>query len=255
MNSECNEHQKNLPALLLGELAPKEKEKLEAHLATCSYCRSERESYAGTIQHLGSVGSEPVPHHFFVYAEEQAPNPWKLFRRMPLRWQAALAFAAMLMFMVGVAAISQLQIQSNSGGWTISFGRTDLDLAALKKDLLDAAEKRNLEARSAWIQDVQNDISHSYDRLSQQQQAQIADALIRMDSRVTGRITNSEGQVRDDTRKLVSDLYHVISQERAQDLEAVNLRFESSDANEAIKTRQQNEILGTLLQVADLRLK
>jgi hypothetical protein len=255
MNSECNEHQKNIPALLLGDLTPQEKEKIEAHLATCSYCRSERESYTNTIHQLGTVGNEPVPRHFFIYPEERASNPWKLFRLMPLGWQAALASAAMLMFVVGMAAISRLQIQSNPGGWTISFGRADVDLAALKKDILNDAEKKNLEARSAWIQDVQNDISHSYDRLSRQQQAQLTDALIRMDSRVTGRITNSEGQVRDDTRKLVSDLYHVISQERAQDLEAVNLRFESSDANNAIKTRQQNEILGTLLQVADLRLK
>jgi hypothetical protein len=255
MNSECMEHQKNIPALLLGDLTPQEKGKMEAHLATCSYCRSERESYASTIQKLGTVESEPVPHHFFVYDEEQTPNPWKLFKLMPLGWQAALALATMLMLVVGMAAISRIQIQSNSSRWTISFGHPDLDLAALKKDLLDAAEKRNLEAKSAWLRDVQNDISHLYDRLNRQQQAQLTDALIRIDSRVTGRITNSEGQVRNDTRKLVSDLYRVVSQERAQDLAAINLRFESSDANNAIKTRQQNEILGTLLQVADSGLR
>jgi hypothetical protein len=255
MNSECNEHQKNIPALLLGDLAPQKQEKLEAHLATCSNCRSEREGYASTIQQLGSVSNEPIPHHFFVYPEEPASNPWKLFRQMPLGWQAALASAAMLMFVVGVAAISRLQVRSNSGGWTISFGHADLDLAALKKDLLDAAEKRNLEARAAWIQDVQNEISHSNDHMNQQQKVQLTQALVRLDSRFNGHLTNSEGQVRDDTRKLVSDLYRVVSQERAQDLEAINLRFDSNDANNAIKARQTNEILGTLLQVADLRLK
>ena len=47
----------------------------------------------------------------------------------------------------------------------------------------------------------------------------------------------------------------VVSQERAQDLEAINLRFDSTDANNLIKTGKQNEILGTLLEVADLRLR
>ncbi len=255
MNTECGEHQKKIPALLLGDLMAEEKQKLEAHLAACSQCRSEQESYAGTIRQLTSVGEEAVPHHFFIYPEHRVSNPWKLFRQMPLGWQAALSCAAILMIIVGTAAISQLHIQSNPGGWAISFGGANESVAALKKEILDAAEKKNLEARSAWIQDVQNEISRSSDSMNRQQRAQLTEALARMDARIKGRITNSEGQVREDARILVSDLYRVVAQERAQDLEAINLRFASTDANNAIKARQTNEILGTLLQVADLKLR
>jgi len=84
---------------------------------------------------------------------------------------------------------------------------------------------------------------------------QLTAALARMDSQMTRRIQSSEGHVLDDTQVLVSDLYRVITQQRARDLEAINLRFDSTDANNAIKTRQTTEILGTLLQVADLKLK
>jgi hypothetical protein len=255
MNSECSDHQKQIPAFLMGDLSGHEKQKLESHLASCANCRSERERYDAALQQLASVGEETVPHHFFIYPEQQAANPWRLFRQMRLGWQTVLACAAILMFVVAVGAISRLQIQSSPGGWSISFGRNDADLAALKKDFLETTEKKNREARAAWMQEAQSEISRFYDSLNRQQQTQLAKTLARMDSRITGRITNSEGQVREDTQKLVSSLYRVIAQERARDLEAINLRFDSADANNAIKTRQTNEILDTLLQVAEVRLR
>jgi hypothetical protein len=255
MNSECSEHKNNIPALLLGELTAEEKGRLEAHLAICSHCRSEQESYVRAMQQLALVGEEAVPHHFFVYPENRVSNPWNFFRQMQLGWQAALFCAAMLLLVVGVAGISRLEIRSSPDGWTLSFGRADVDLAALKKDILEAAEKKNQAVRAAWIHEVQDQISRSYDSMSRQQKVQLTEALSQMDSRITGRITLSEGQTRADARKLVSDLYQVVSQDRARDLEAINLRFDSTDANNAIKARQTNEILGTLLQVADLRLR
>ena len=255
MNSECHEYQKNIPALLLGDLSAEDRKKLEAHLATCSHCRSESESYAMTVRQLESLGEEPVPHHFFVYPEERAQSPIKLFRQIPLGWTAALASAAVLMFAVGIAAISGFQVQADSSGWAVSFGRSHADLTALRKDILQAVENQNQKARSAWIQEMRMEMTRSVGSLDAQQKAQFIKALARMDSRTVERIANSEGQMRDDTRKLISDLYRVMAQERARDLEAINLRFDSTDANNAIKARQTNEILGTLIQVADLKLR
>jgi anti-sigma-K factor RskA len=151
--------------------------------------------------------------------------------------------------------ISRLHIRSDAGGWAISFGRSDFDAAAFKQDILTAAEKRNQESRIALIREMRSEIERSQTNLTQQQQVQLTATLARLDSRITGRIATSEGRVKDDTQKLVSDLYRVIAQQRAQDLEAINLRLDSTDANNAIKTRQTNEILGTLLQVADLKLR
>jgi hypothetical protein len=255
MNSGCSEHQKNIAAHFLGDLGEQERQALEAHLATCSQCRSERESYARTMQQLASVGEEEIPRHFFIYPEESVSSPWQLFRRMPIGWQSALACAVALMLFFGIAAISRLQIRSNPDGWTMSFGGSYFDAAALKKEILEAARINKEEAMAGLVNEVRSELSQSHDKLTQQQQIQLTAALARMDSQLTRRIQSSEGHVKDDTQVLVSDLYRVITQQRARDLEAINLRFDSTDANNAIKTRQTTEILGTLLQVADLKLR
>jgi hypothetical protein len=65
----------------------------------------------------------------------------------------------------------------------------------------------------------------------------------------------AENRMRDDTQKLAVGLYKTISQQRAQDLDVINIRFDSIEASHAIDTRQTDAILDTLLQVAELRLK
>jgi len=254
MKSECSEHQKKIAAFFLGDLAEGEKQELEAHLAACSRCSLELNSYARTIQQLTSAMEEPAPHHFFIHSEERSFNPWQLFRRMKPAWQATVTCAVALILLLGIAAISRLQIRSNPDGWMISFGSNEIDWAALKKDFLAAVEKKNQEARIAWIREVHSEIARSHKSLTQQQQLLLAAALSRMDSHIMGRIAGSEGNTREETRRLISDLYRSILQQRAQDLEAINLRFESADANDAIKTRETNEILSALLQITDMRL-
>jgi hypothetical protein len=255
MNSGCSEHQKNIAAHFLGDLGEQERQTLEAHLAICSQCRLEWDSYARTMEQLASAGAEEIPRHFFIYPEESVSNPWQLFRRMSIGWQSALACSAALMLFLGILAISRLQIRSDSSGWAISFRAGNIDTAALKQDILEAVERKSQDARAAWVHEVRSEFSRSCEKLTQQQQIQLMAALARMDSQMTRRIQSSEGHVKDDTQVLVSDLYRVITQQRARDLEAINLRFDSTDANNAIKTRQTTEILGTLLQVADLKLR
>jgi hypothetical protein len=255
MNSGCSEHQKNIAAHFLGDLDERERQALEAHLATCSQCRSEQEGYARTMQQLASVGEEEIPRHFFIYPEATVSNPWQLYRRMSVGWQTASACVVALMLFFGIAAISRLQIRSNPDGWTMSFGGSYLDAGALKKEILEAAKRNNEKAMVGWVNEVRSELSQSHDKLTQQQQIQLTAALARMDAQLTRRIKSSEGHVKDDTHTLVTDLYRVFTQQRARDLEAINLRLDSTDANNAIKTRQTTEILGTLLQVADLKLK
>lgn len=255
MKSECSEHQKRIAAFFLGDLTEEEKQALDGHLATCSQCRSERDSYARAIHRLTSAGDEDVPHHFFVHPKETVSNSWQLFLGLQRRWQALAAGVFALILMFGAAAVSRLQIRSDSAGWSVSFGHNDADLAALKKEMIAAAEKANEQSRIAWIHEMRQEIEGSRMSLTKEQQVQLTTALARMDSRLAGRITTSEGQMRDETQKLVLDVYRAIAQQRDQDLEAINLRFDSTDVNNAIKARQTNEILGTLLQVADLKLK
>jgi hypothetical protein len=254
MKSECNEYQAKIAASFLGDLPKEEEHALEAHLAACSYCRSERTSYARTIQLLPSLTDEAAPRHFFIHQEERSFTPWRLFLQLPRRWQTAIVCAAALTLLIGFAAISRLQIQSNSNGWAISFGRNNMDESTLKKEVLEIAEKKNREARIEWIREAREIARSQTDQL-QQERSQLATLLARRDSGIIGLIAGSEGQVREDTRKLVATLYQLIEQQREQDIKAVSLRLESADANNAIKAQQTNEILDTLLLTAEMKLQ
>ena len=255
MKSECSEYQEKIASFLLGDVTEGDKQALEAHLAACAQCRSERESYARTLRQLASAGDVSIPHHFFLHPEERSSNPWQLFRRMRLGWQAAVASAALLILLLGIATISRLQIRSNPDGWAISFGGSAIDSATLKKDILEAAEQKSREAKAAWIQEMRSEIARSQANLSREQQLQLTAVLARMDARTLRRIVRSEQYVKVDTQKLVSDVYQIMAQQRAQDLEAINLRFDATDAHNAVKAQQQNEILGNLLQIADLKFQ
>jgi hypothetical protein len=255
MKSECSEHQPKIAAYCLGDIANDEKQALEAHLASCSSCRSELEGYRRTIGQLAAVEDESVPRHFFVCPEERVPGLWQLFRRMPFGWRVALAGGAAFMLFVGLAGLVRLQVRADSSGWAVSFGKPDIDTAALKKEILVEATNRNREDNMKWTAELRSEIARSWNSLSKEQQAQFTAALAKMDSRLSGQIRSSEGHASDNTRMLVSDLYRVVAQQRARDLETINLRLDSTDANNAIKARQTNEILGTLLQVADAKFR
>ena len=255
MTSECKEYQKKIPALLLGDLNAMEMQALEAHLAACSRCRSEQESYARTIQQLSLAGEESIPHHFFLRDENHSLNPLQLFSQMQWQWKTAVAGAIALLLLLGIAAFSRLQIRSNPGGWAVSFGQNDTDFSALKKEILEAVDRKNREERADWIRQASGESLRAQADSARQQQLQFAAALTRMDSKLTGRVLRSEAQAQDETRALIANLYRGIAEQRVRDLEAINLRFESTDASNVLAAQQTSEILGTLLQVADLRLQ
>ncbi len=255
MKPECIEYQKKIARSLVGDIKGEEQQALDSHLATCAQCRSERENYAQTLNLMQSIEDEPVPRHFFVYPQQQVSNPWQLFRQMKPGWQTiATVFAGLLLFL-GVAAVSRLHIRSDLTGWSMSFGSGGIDTAALKRDILKTVDDKNREAKAAWILEVRSEIDRTRSELTKQQQAELTAALTRLDSRLTGRLTGIEGRIRHDTQNLAADLYGTVAQQRAQDIGAINARFDSIEVNNAIKTRQTDSILDTLLQVAELRLR
>jgi len=242
MKPECKEFQKNIARSILGDLPDDEIQSLEQHLATCPLCRSEKERYLQTLELLKSAEDEPIPRHFFVHPEEKNLGPWASFRLMKPRWQAmAAAIAAMFVL--------------TSIGWGLSLTREEIDVAALKQDILAAVDQRNREARELWIQQVREEIERSGQSLTQQQQNDLKAALARLDSRFAVRLEASEGRAREDTQKMATGLYRTMTQQRAQDLRLINLRFDTIETRNALETRQTDAILGTLLQAADLRLK
>ncbi len=242
MRPECSDYQKNIARWILGDLTAEESGSLENHLATCPQCRAEKESYSQTLGFLKSGDDEPVPHHFFVHPEEKYLTPWESFRRMKPRWQAMAAAAAVLFVLA-------------SGGWILTLTRDEVDVAALKQDILTAVDQKNQEAGKLWVQQVRAEIERSDQNLTQQQKSDLKAALARLDARFAQRMEASEGRTREDTRKLATGLYKTMTQQRVQDLKLINLRFDSIETRNAIETQQTDEIIGTLIQAAEVRLQ
>jgi hypothetical protein len=255
MASECKEQQKKIAQSFLGDLTAAEQQLLDDHLSACPICRSEQASLAQTLNLLQSSIDESVPRHFFVQPQERELSPWQIFQQMKPRWQVMTAVFAGLFILIGIAAAFRMQIRTVPGGWSMSFGREDFDIAVLKEDILKAAEQKNREADSAWIQQVRAEIARSGSELSQKQQASITIALSRLDARIKGKVTQSEDRMRADTQRLAVSLYQTVAQQRAQDLNLINTRFDTLEAADVIKARQTDDILSTLLQVAELRLR
>jgi competence protein ComGF len=161
---------------------------------------------------------------------------------MKLHWQAITTSLAGLLLLI-------------TGGWVMSLTHKDLDVAALKQDLLKTVEQRNQAARTLWIEQVRAEIERSNQALTQQQKADLKAALVRMDSRIAGRMSAAEDRSRQDAQALASGIYKTVAQQRAQDLKLINLRFSSIETRNAIENRQTDEILGTLLQAAEFRAK
>jgi hypothetical protein len=252
MKSGCNEYQKKIAGSFLEDLSEKEREQLEAHLAACPYCRSEQAGYAEALELMKTAGDGPVPRHFFVRGEDQSLSPWGLFRHMKPLWRAATAAIAALLLLVCTAAITRLQIRSGPPGWAISFGGTDIEV--LRSDILKAAEAQSLQSMNTRLQEVRVEMRQSNAAAALHQRDYLAAELSHLDSRLEKRIARAEGNLRSDAQALIYDVYQAVSRQRAQDFEIMNLRFDAMEANNAVKARQTNDILGTLLQVAEMRL-
>jgi predicted anti-sigma-YlaC factor YlaD len=259
MISECGRFEQLIPRSCAGDLTPEEQQALEQHLTACPMCRREQERYAATLNLLQSADDEPVPRHFFVYPEERLDNLWQLFRRLTLQWQVATAGVASLVLLLGVISFAGLQIRAGQGSWTISFGRgsagAEIDVAAMKTDILQAADERSRAFTLTRIRDLRSEIADVQSGLTNEQQSRLVAALTTLESRLSNRISATADDFRTATQKASADLYQTISLQRSQDLTAINARFNSAAENDDQKARQTDAILDTLLQVAELSIK
>jgi hypothetical protein len=259
MTSECSINQQRIPPSLAGDLSAEEQQSLDTHLLACPSCHAELKRYAETLDLLQSASDEPVPHHFFVYPQERASSPWQPFRKMTPRWQIATACFAGVLVLLVAANLSRLQIRQDQDKWSLSFGSggamSPSDMAALKAEILRAADVRDREIVFGYMQDLRAEIAGTRADLSQQQQVQLVSALDRLESRFNVRLNATSEELKAANQSTAMNLYQTVSQQREQDIGAVNARLDKTAENFDVKTRQTDEILETLLQIANLNLK
>jgi hypothetical protein len=247
MNSECASYREKIAALVIGDLSDADRRELEAHLDECPHCRMERESFAQTIRLLASAEDEPAPRHFFITPDEEVVSPWRFFMKMRFRLRAAFAGAFIIALFLSGAALSQFHVRLTPEGWAAGFGRGDFDTAALRDELLKAAAEDGLKNGRQLMEEVRNEIARLQED-EDRKTRQLEEVLLRLDSKIDGRVKRSEEEIRQDTQIMAAAMYQELARQRALDIEAITLRLKLAEIREYLNTRQTEEVLLTLLR-------
>ena len=251
MDSKCVSYREKIPALALGDLSDADRRELETHFAECPRCRMERESFAQTVRMLASVEDEPAPRHFFITPDDETVSSLRFFFRAAFLRRAAFAGVVVLALLLSGAALSQFHVRVDAEGWAAGFGRGGFDTAAIRDEFLKAAAEDGERNRRQLMEDVRNEIA-ILKADEDQKTRQLEEMLIRLDSRIDGRVERFEERIIHDTQLLVAILYQELARQRALDMEAVNLRLEIAEIRDFINTRKTEEAFVALLQFMDM---
>ncbi len=266
MTTPCSHYRSNIPKAVLGDLSPEDQRDLELHLAECRPCNRENLLYADTVRQLGAVQDEAVPRHFFVYQEDVKLKPWQAFAQMSRAWQAAAVTLIVGLGLLGSMAIAELSLRTEDGVLILSFGerpavpdppaRTQqADTRELEERILKAVEERNAMEKLELIRILRNETARAVTALSREQQAVLGQALTNLEVRMSQAVAASTARVETQMGQSMQELYRAVSLDRQRDLAAIDNRISILAASGEIKNNQTDEILATLLQVAELRTR
>jgi hypothetical protein len=263
MIKPCDDFRQQIAKDLLDDLSPQERDALGDHLAKCPACALEKELMTATVRQLRSPLDVPVPRHFFVYPEARQLTPWRLFRQIGFAWQFATV-AVVLFLMVGAGLMSaRFQFRAQDGVYSVSFGKMPLthstiapaaaNVEALKQELLTAVDERLRIEHLQWAQVVQSELKQSTKRLDQQQRQLIRTALEDLETRLNSRMNLAQTVLEKQNDQAFLTVYDAFQSQREQDLTRIYTGLTQMVARGAIKERQTDAILNTLLEVAELK--
>lgn len=129
-------------AYLYDEVAPGERQAIEAHLDRCAACRREVGELRGVRQHL-SAWAPPEPELGFRIVRDEPARVLRPWWRTPV-WGLGLAAAATILMAAG-AAVANLELRYDTQGLTVKTGwgpRSDAVAAAVSRADLQALETR-----------------------------------------------------------------------------------------------------------------
>jgi CRISPR/Cas system CSM-associated protein Csm2 small subunit len=170
---------------------------------------------------------------------------------MPFPWRAAFAGVFVLALLLSGAALSQFHVRAGSEGLSMGFGRGDFNTAALREEFLRAAAEDSQKNQRQLMEEVRDEIARL--QAGENSRAQkLEEILVKLDSRIDGRVERSEEQVRQDTAMMVAVLYQELARQWKHDMELVNLRLELAQLSESLNMRQTEKTLGTLLQYVNM---
>ena len=263
MKTECDNISNRIPKALLGDLSVTDLRAVESHCMECSPCSQERDLYAETLRQLGAMTDVAAPRHFFVYPKEHRPNPWQLFQQMTFPFKMALVASLLAIGVFTVAAATKLEIHSEPGRLTITFGNLPapipseppVDAERLKAEILQAVERKQQEKDLELARSLRAELAAIKTRIPERQREVIERALADFEKRTDSRILSAATALEASTENSVARMYRIIQAQQQQDLAALNERVNRIAVSGEIKSNQTDVILETLLQVAENRIR
>ncbi len=263
MTVRCDEIQALIPRSLLGDLPPTEQLQLDQHIRECPACAAERASFEDVLVQLRSVGDEPVPRHFFIYPEERLAR-WVEVLRSPL-WRLAAGSALLVLAVVFGLGISRFQFRAENGVYLMSFGKplgsvtasssvTRQDISALRTELLGLLEARPQQEDAEWMKVLRQEIEQAKHGFAEQQGRRWTAALNTLEARMNDRIEGTATVMKARMERSVGNMYQTLQLQRQQDLTQTRNRINQVATRRELKDQETEEILATLLQVADMRV-
>ena len=265
MTTACDYFRQQIGKALVEYLVGVERQVLESHLAECPACRLEQELFASTVRQLRSTTDVPAPRHFFVFPESRQLTPWRLFQQMGFAWRATLVALAVLLVVGAGLLVSNAQFKAEKGSYSLSFGKPPLphttgmttgkDVEALKHELLMVMEEKLQQERLEFTHLVQAELQRSTALNNQQQRQLLQAALENMETRFNNHLTSASKSIEARHDQELLSLMAAWQTQRERDLARINVSFEHMVAQGQLKERQTDNILNTLLQVAELKMQ
>ncbi|MFB3903334.1 MAG: anti-sigma factor [Acidobacteriota bacterium] len=265
MNDRCAFYRDLIPRALLGDLESGRVAELDEHLAGCAQCRAERDHYRETVEQLALVEDEPVPRHFLVPADARHASWRDLLAAIAWPWRIAAATGLVVVFVLAGLGLSGLQFRAGDGVYAFSFGRplpdfdstarTEAAIQALRTETRNLVEQTIRSERQHYMDTLRAELARSSRRLNSEQRQLLQVALNDIENRLNQRIAATRAAIADQTDTSLDTLYATLQAQRTQDLAVIRKSItETARASEA-NDRQTQEVLATLLEVADLQIR
>ena len=265
-NDKCNEYRELILRAMLEDLPPDLRAELDTHLSGCTECRDEQALCEATRLELSDLEEAPVPRHFFVSPDSERIGAWQLLRRLTLPWKLALAATLMAALLLAGLAASDFRFRAENGVYAFSFGqplpqpasRTEVEnqVKALRTELEGWVERKIVSERQLYLAALKIEVEKADGRrLTPQQSLMLRAALDEVEGRLTSRIDTTGSVLETKMADSVTSLYDRLQLQRAQDLIGIRSTLSQAAIQNEANDRQTHEVLSTLLEVADLRIR
>ncbi|MCI0353162.1 MAG: hypothetical protein L0Z53_27400, partial [Acidobacteriales bacterium] len=173
--------------------------------------------------------------------------------------------AALAVVLFAVLVAFRFQFRAEGGIYSFSFGRplsvaapakeSAAKVEALRAELTGLLEARSSAERTQWMNALRREFKDSNRNATRQQQRKWNAALATLEARLNNRIEDNAVALTAGMERSAGSVFQTLQRQRQQDLALTRTRLEHLAVRGELKNQETDEILSTLLQVAQFREK